>query len=92
MLVIVAAPAPADKSSGLQAETLRSANSQRRQHREHGSCSPSVASKASLVINDGDVQHKAGSNRSGDTQVLPFSIMFLDAQVLPFSIVIYRCE
>ena len=32
---------------------------------------------------------EAGSNRSGDTQVLPFSIMFLHAQVLPFSIVIY---
>jgi hypothetical protein len=33
---------------------------------------------------------EAGSNRSGDAQVLPFSIMFLRAQVLPFSIVIYN--
>jgi hypothetical protein len=33
---------------------------------------------------------EVGSNRSGDTQVLPFSIMFLHAQVLPFSIVIYN--
>ncbi len=60
MLVIVAATAPADKSRGPQAEMLQSANSHRRQHREHGSCSPSLAPKTSLVVNDGDAQQHVG--------------------------------
>jgi hypothetical protein len=32
----------------------------------------------------------AEPNRTGDTQVLPFSTVFSDAQVLPFSIMIYN--